>query len=47
MRRIATKKSPNKKPSMGKTSGTVKSHNLGKTKKARVTVKPINEPKVK
>jgi hypothetical protein len=48
MRRIATKKTVNKKPrKVGSAVSTVKSHNSGKLKVARVTTKPINEPKVK
>lgn len=47
MKKIATKKTPNKKPGkIGSAGSSIKSHNLGKAKKAHVTTKPINEPKV-
>lgn len=47
MKKIATKKVSNSKPKMGKVSGSVKTHNAGKTKKAHVTTKPINEPRMR
>lgn len=48
MKKIATKKTMNKKPGkLGAGSSSVKSHNLGKTKKASVTTTPINEPRVR
>lgn len=48
MKRIATKKTVNKKPrKVGSAGSTVKVHNSGKVNSTKVTTKPINEPKVK